>query len=60
LVRSHRLWESYLVKHLGLPLDHVHDPAHRVEHYIDESIQKQIAAELEPSAQDPHGREIPK
>jgi manganese/zinc/iron transport system permease protein len=59
LVRSHRLWESYLVKHLGLPLDHVHDPAHRVEHYIDESIQKQIAAELEPSAQDPHGREIP-
>lgn len=59
LVRSHRLWEAYLVKHLGLPLDHVHDPAHRVEHYIDEDIQKRIAAELETSAQDPHGREIP-
>ncbi len=59
LVRSHRLWEAYLVKHLGLPLDHVHDPAHRVEHYIDEDIQKRIAAELETSTQDPHGREIP-
>jgi manganese/zinc/iron transport system permease protein len=59
LVRSHRLWEAYLVKHLGLPLDHVHDPAHRVEHYIDKGIQKQIAAELETTAQDPHGREIP-
>lgn len=59
LVRSHRLWEAYLVKHLGLPLDHVHDPAHRVEHYIDEGIQKQIAADLETSAHDPHGREIP-
>ncbi len=59
LVRSHRLWEAYLVKHLGLPLDHVHDPAHRVEHYIDEGIQKRIAADLDTSTQDPHGREIP-
>ncbi len=59
LVRSHRLWEAYLVSHLGLPLDHVHDPAHRVEHYIDQQIQEKIAAELEPSAQDPHGRDIP-
>lgn len=59
LVRSHRLWEAYLVKHLGLPPDHVHDPAHRVEHYIDQGIQKKIAADIEPSGQDPHGREIP-
>ena len=34
LVRGHRLWEAYLVKHLGLPLDHVHAPADRVEHFI--------------------------
>jgi manganese/zinc/iron transport system permease protein len=59
LVRSHRLWEAYLVKHLGLPLDHVHDPAHRVEHFIGEGTQKRIAAELDLSAQDPHGRAIP-
>src|SRR6185503_2740606 len=30
LVRGHRLWEAYLVKHLGLPADHVHAPADRV------------------------------
>ena len=59
LVRSHRLWEAYLVKHLGLPLDHVHGPAHRVEHYISPRIQDSIVAELEAAAQDPHGREIP-
>lgn len=59
LVRSHRLWETYLVEQLGMPLDHVHEPAHRVEHYIDEDIQKQLAAELDASAQDPHGRQIP-
>ena len=35
LVRSHRLWEAYLVEHLGLALDHVHDPAKRMEHFID-------------------------
>jgi manganese/zinc/iron transport system permease protein len=59
LVRSHRLWEAYLVKHLGLPLDHVHDPAHRVEHYIDAEIQQRIAEDLETAAHDPHGRDIP-
>ncbi|TWU22847.1 Manganese transport system membrane protein MntB [Bythopirellula polymerisocia] len=59
LVRSHRLWETYLVEQLGMPLDHVHEPAHRVEHYIDEQIQEQLAAELETSDQDPHGRQIP-
>lgn len=59
LVRSHRLWEAFLVKHLGLPLDHVHDPAHRVEHYIDAEIQQRIAEDLEASARDPHGRDIP-
>jgi len=59
LVRSHRLWETYLVEHLGLPLDHVHEPAHRVEHYIDEHLQRELQAEVDATAGDPHGREIP-
>ena len=59
LVRSHRLWETYLVQHLGLPLDHVHEPAHRVEHYIDERLQQEIEAEVDTEGQDPHGRKIP-
>jgi manganese/zinc/iron transport system permease protein len=59
LVRSHRLWETYLVKHLGMPLDHVHEPADRVEHYIDERLRRELEAEVDAAAGDPHGREIP-
>jgi len=59
LVRSHRLWESYLVEHLGLPHDHVHDPAERVEHYISETIRDELAGQLPDTSLDPHGREIP-
>jgi manganese/zinc/iron transport system permease protein len=59
LVRSHRLWEAYLVEHLGLPLDHVHEPAMRMEHFIDDRLQEQLAADLEETATDPHGRQIP-
>jgi manganese/zinc/iron transport system permease protein len=59
LVRSHRLWEAYLVEYLGLPLDHVHAPAERMEHYIGAGLQKKIAADLPQGAVDPHGREIP-
>ena len=58
LVRSHRLWEAYLVNEVGLPSDHVHDPAHRVEHFLDESIDEEIIRTLD-TIEDPHGREIP-
>jgi hypothetical protein len=58
LVRSHRLWESYLGEHFQLPLDHLHAPAERIEHFIGPELQSQLAAELE-HARDPHGREIP-
>ena len=59
LVRSHRLWETYLVEHLGMPLDHVHEPAHRVEHYIDDRLREELESEITTGGQDPHGREIP-
>ncbi|NOZ39978.1 MAG: iron ABC transporter [Planctomycetes bacterium] len=59
LVRSHRLWETYLVQHLGMPLDHVHEPAHRVEHFIDERLRQELASEIDNEGQDPHGRAIP-
>lgn len=59
LVRTHRLWETYLVDELGMPLDHVHEPAHRVEHFLDEDIREQLAERLPDGAEDPHGREIP-
>ena len=59
LVRSHRLWEAFLVQYLGLPLDHVHDPATRMEHFIDDTLQESIASDLDDAARDPHGRDIP-
>ncbi len=59
LIRSHRLWEVYLVEHWGLPSDHVHEPAARIEHYLDKALQDQLAAQLAQDTQDPHGREIP-
>jgi manganese/zinc/iron transport system permease protein len=58
LVRSHRLWETYLHQILGLPLDHIHEGAHRVEHFIDQSMREELQQELTPAA-DPHGRDIP-
>jgi manganese/zinc/iron transport system permease protein len=59
LVRSHRLWESYLSQHFELPPDHLHEPASRIEHYIGPALQEQLAADLDRPAVDPHGRAIP-
>lgn len=59
LVRSHRLWETYLATRLDLPPDHVHSPAERMEHYIDRALQEQLARELADPHRDPHGRPIP-
>lgn len=59
LVRSHRLWEAYLGEHFDLPLDHLHEPAERVEHYIGPKLQERLASELARPGVDPHGKEIP-
>lgn len=58
IVRGHRLWESFLAKHLALPLDHVHHGAHRAEHFLTDDLQDHLAA-IEPAKADPHGRPIP-
>ena len=59
LLHSHRLWESYISKHFDLDADHLHEPAHRVEHYIGPKLQEQIEEELDASSVDPHGKQIP-
>jgi hypothetical protein len=59
LVRSHRLWESYLGEQFDLPLDHLHEAAERIEHYIGPELQREIAAGLDKPGSDPHGRQIP-
>jgi ABC-type Mn2+/Zn2+ transport system permease subunit len=59
VVRAHRLWESYLGQHFDLPLDHLHEPAERIEHFLGPMLQAELAAELEGPGHDPHGKKIP-
>ncbi len=59
LVRSHRLWELYLAKHFNLPLDHLHEPAMRMEHFIDERLREELVDAAPDASVDPHGRRIP-
>lgn len=59
LIRSHRLFESYMSKHFDVPDDHLHETASRVEHYIDRNLQEQLANELDRPGVDPHGKSIP-
>lgn len=59
VVRSHRLWESYMARHFDLPGDHLHATAERVEHYLGPDLQAELAAELDQPETDPHGKSIP-
>jgi Mn-dependent DtxR family transcriptional regulator len=58
VVRSHRLWEAWLGRHVELPVDHLHPPAEWVEHHLGAAVRQRIEAELG-SPSDPHGSEIP-
>lgn len=56
LVRSHRLWETYLAEH-NVPEDRLHEVAERLEHAHD--VAEDIARELGHPERDPHGEPIP-
>jgi Mn-dependent DtxR family transcriptional regulator len=59
LVRAHRLWESYLDTHFDLPRDHLHEAAERMEHFLPQPLQDELAKELADRTVDPHGQVIP-
>lgn len=59
LVRAHRLWESYLHKHLDLRDAHAHATAERLEHVTDALLQAQLAERTDQPERDPQGRTIP-
>lgn len=58
LVRSHRLWESYLVRELGYRPDHVHGTAEALEHVTSRPMRQTLAAAAG-DVRDPHERDIP-
>jgi len=60
LVRAHRLWESYQVKHMGLGEGQIHDEADRLEHHLTEEILDEVDIKLGYPERDPHGSLIPK
>ncbi len=60
IVRSHRLWETWLGKHVDLPVDHLHPPAEWIEHHLGEQVRTRIENELGNEDVDPHGSVIPR
>lgn len=58
LVRTHRLWETYLVNELGLRPDHVHSTAETLEHVTTEEMARELRRQTD-EATDPHGKPIP-
>lgn len=59
VVRSHRLWESYLSQEIQVGPQHVHASAEEVEHLLDDRLKAELAAELAHPVEDPHGKAIP-
>ncbi|MEW4487870.1 metal ABC transporter permease [Thalassoglobus sp. JC818] len=59
LVRSHRLWEEYLVSHAGIDADRLHQKAERLEHFTDKDLRERLNHETNAPENDPHGRPIP-
>jgi DtxR family transcriptional regulator, Mn-dependent transcriptional regulator len=59
LVRKHRLWESFLVHHLGMGWDEVHEIAEQLEHVSSDALIEKLDAFLGHPAVDPHGEPIP-
>ncbi|MDX6719269.1 MAG: DtxR family transcriptional regulator, Mn-dependent transcriptional regulator [Solirubrobacteraceae bacterium] len=59
VIRHHRLLETYLAEHLGVPWDRVHAEAEVLEHALSEELEELIAAKLGYPTHDPHGDPIP-
>lgn len=59
MVRTHRLWERFLVDRAGLPWDQVHGTADRLEHLSPPALTDELARAVEGLTVDPHGAPIP-
>ncbi|QDT09792.1 metal ABC transporter permease [Planctomycetes bacterium K23_9] len=59
LVRSHRLWEQYLVVETSTETDRIHDKAERFEHFTDRPLRDRLDRVTDAPDTDPHGRPIP-
>jgi len=60
LIRSHRLWETYLCEQKGYCAADVHFQAHQLEHFTDTELQQELIRATGDPRQDPHARKIPR
>lgn len=60
LVRSHRLWETYLTDKQVVGMESIHQDAEKYEHLLSEELLKELDEELGHPERDPHGSPIPK
>lgn len=60
LVRSHRLWEQYLVSEAQVDAGRIHDKAELLEHFTNRRLRDQLDEAMDAPDRDPHGAEIPK
>lgn len=59
LIRSHRLWETYLEQNIAAPTDHLHDSAEVLEHVTDAELRRRLSADTGDPTHDPQGLRIP-
>ncbi len=60
LIRTHRLWETYITKEKVTGMEHIHPEAEKLEHVLPEELVDEIDEELGFPEKDPHGSEIPR
>ncbi|MDA0986541.1 MAG: metal-dependent transcriptional regulator [Bacteroidetes bacterium] len=59
IIRKHRLWEMFLVKHLGFKINEIHEEAENFEHIMSNKMENKIDELLNFPIIDPHGEPIP-
>ena len=59
IIRKHRLWETFLVKHLKFNWDQVHIIAEQLEHIDSDQLIDKLDHFLDYPKSDPHGDPIP-
>lgn len=59
LIRKHRLWETFLYRHLNFSWDEVHEVAEQLEHIRSPKLIQELDKFLGNPKRDPHGDVIP-
>ena len=59
IIKSHRVWETFLVEQAGYQIDEVHEEAENLEHSSSKRLVERLYALMAFPKTDPHGSEIP-